>query len=213
MKNQTELMELLPFEIPQSLATYVEQFESDPQAAVDRLEKQLHRRGSDAVGHFLMSWFHFNMGDKEEAISYALKAKTFAPGSPFLEYLHYYLIHPEKFKAWIPADTHRDSNQKPTLNLNVDIIHDLENLIRRLSEAENKKITINLKDTDENVDLSVESQAVDNIASETLADIYTNQGKFDEAIKIYKLLMSSDPEKRPQYQKQIKELEVKKTEA
>lgn len=203
-------MDTLPFEIPQSLASYVEQFESDPQTAIDRLEKQLHRRGSDAVGHFLISWFHFNLGDKDEAIVYALKAKTFAPGSPFLEYLHYYLIHPEKFEAWIPTDTHRDSNQKSTLNLNVDIIQDLENLIRRLSEAENKKITINSDETGENVDLSIGSQVVDNIASDTLAEIYTKQGKFDEAIKIYKLLSTSNPDKKPQYEHQITELKEKK---
>ncbi len=82
-----EFMESLPFEIPQSLASYVEQYEAEPQSAMDRLDKQLHRRGSDAVGHFLMSWFHFNAGELDKAIAYALKAKTFAPGSPFLEYL------------------------------------------------------------------------------------------------------------------------------
>ena len=200
-------MDTLPFEIPQSLVSYVEQFESHPQEAIERLEKQLHRRGSDAVGHFLMSWFFFNLGDNEQAISYALKAKTFAPGSPFFEYLHYFLIHPEKFEAWIPADGHRDSNQRPTLNLNVDIIHDLENLIRRLSEAENKKITFDTNESDNNMDLSVDSQSVDNIASETLADIYTNQGKFEEAIKMYHLLISADPSKKSYYENQIKTLE------
>ncbi len=206
-------MESLPFEIPQSLASYVEQYEAEPQSAMERLEKQLHRRGSDAVGHFLMSWFHFNAGDKDKAIAYALKAKTFAPGSPFLEYLHYFLIHPEKFEAWIPADAHRDSNQKPTLNMNVDIIHDLENLIRRLSEAENQKITIDINAIDPGVDLSAESQKVDKIASETLAGIYAKQGKIDEAIKIYKLLMTSNPGKKSHFEKLLKDLKSREKES
>lgn len=205
-------MESLPFEIPQSLTSYVEQFESEPQLAIERLDKQLHRRGSDAVGHFLMSWFHYNLGDNDKAIVYALKAKTFAPGSPFFEYLHYFLIHPEKFEAWIPTDAHRDSNQKPTLNMNVDIIHDLENLIRRLSEAENQKIVIDMNAIDDDVDLSATSQKVDKIASETLAGIYAKQGKNEEAINIYKLLMTSIPAKKAYFKKQIKDLESRTSE-
>ncbi len=77
--------------------------------------------------------------------------------------------------------------------MNVDIIHDLENLIRRLSEAESQKITIDINAIDPGVDLSAESQKVDKIASETLAGIYAKQGKIEEAIKIYKLLMTSSP--------------------
>lgn len=55
----------LPFDIPKSLASYVEQFDREPLKATKRLKEQLKKRGPDAVGHFLLAWF-YHLKDKNE---------------------------------------------------------------------------------------------------------------------------------------------------
>lgn len=45
------------------------------------------------------------------------------------------------------------------------------------------------------------------IASETLAKIYLSQGKFTEALAIYKILIRKSPEKKDAYQAKIEEIE------
>lgn len=95
-------MHELPFEIPQSLRGYLTQFENDPDRGIANLEAFLKKRGMDAVGYFLLSWLYFNNGQKEDAVQCALKAKCFAPGSPFFQHLHYFLVHPDHFEAWKP---------------------------------------------------------------------------------------------------------------
>jgi tetratricopeptide (TPR) repeat protein len=198
-------MDSLPFEIPKSLVTYTDHFENDPQKAIDKLKNRIQRLGSDAVAHFLLAWFYYKIDNIEEAIDNALKAKTFAPGSPFLEYLHYLLIHPEAFEAWVPENYFRDRNFKSSISLNSNLIQDLETLIQRLTEAESKKITLDNDSTD-STDLSLESQTIDDIASETLAKIYEEQGKFDEAITMYERLSDINKDKRDDYHKQIDRL-------
>ncbi len=95
-------MQELPFEIPQSLSSYVAQFENDPEKGIANLEAFLKKRGMDAVGYFLLSWLYFNNDQKEEAVHFALKAKCCAPGSPFFQHLHYFMVHPNHFDAWKP---------------------------------------------------------------------------------------------------------------
>jgi len=95
-------MHELPFEIPQSLRGYLTQFENDPDRGIANLEAFLKKRGMDAVGYFLLSWLYLNNGQKEDAVQCALKAKCFAPGSPFFQHLHYFLVHPDHFEAWKP---------------------------------------------------------------------------------------------------------------
>ncbi len=110
-------MQELPFEIPQSLSSYVAQFENDPEKGIANLEAFLKKRGMDAVGYFLLSWLYFNNDQKEEAVHYALKAKCCAPGSPFFEHLHYFMVHPDHFEAWKPfapdADDVDETNDEP----------------------------------------------------------------------------------------------------
>ncbi|HEX2868226.1 MAG TPA: tetratricopeptide repeat protein [Ignavibacteriales bacterium] len=45
------------------------------------------------------------------------------------------------------------------------------------------------------------------IASETLAKIYISQGKFSEALAIYKILLSKSPDRKDFYQSKIEEIE------
>ncbi|HKJ34146.1 MAG TPA: tetratricopeptide repeat protein [Balneolales bacterium] len=200
-------MDSIPFEIPKSLATYVDQFNTDPQKAIEKLKIHIHRRGNDAVALFILAWFYYNLDDQKQAIENALKAKTYAPGSPFLEYLHYFLIHPNTFRAWIPDNYYRDSNSKTSFDLNIDLLQDLESLIKRLTEAENKKIQINEEQQIEDTDLSLASQTIDDIASETLANIYEEQGKYKEAINIYKKLCRMMPKKRDHFLDEIAKLQ------
>ena len=110
-------MHELPFEIPQSLNTYLNRFQSDPDKGIADLEAFLKKRGMDAVGYFLLSWLCLNNGRKEEALRHALKAKSFAPGSPFFQHLHYFLVHPDHFDAWKPFapedDVHPEEDVSP----------------------------------------------------------------------------------------------------
>ncbi len=201
-------MEPLPFELPPSLAIYAEQFEEAPERTIEKLEKHLNRRGPDAVGYFLMAWFYVQNDDMPKAIESALKAKTYAPGSPFLEYLHYFLIHPEAFQAWIPSDNNiHPVNESSVYMQPVDFIHDLESLIARLTEAESKKITLDPETSAPAEDLSVPSQSVDDIATETLAYIYEKQGKIEEAKAMYQRLIAMRPDKKKEYTKALKNLE------
>ncbi|MDZ7693336.1 MAG: hypothetical protein U5K69_19840 [Balneolaceae bacterium] len=69
-------------------------------AITNKLKNHLKKRGPDAVGYFLLAWFYHVEGNKDKAIRAALKAKVFAPGSPLMDKLHYYLSHPDAFEAW-----------------------------------------------------------------------------------------------------------------
>lgn len=103
-------MQQLPFNIPKSLASFVEIFENDQDKAITKLQKQVKKRDPDAVGHFLLAWFHHLKEENKEAIREALIAKHYAAGSPLMEHLHYFLVHPEQFEAIVPQN--RYSNQK-----------------------------------------------------------------------------------------------------
>ncbi len=106
-------MQELPFEIPQSLRSYVAQFEKDPERGIANLESFLKKRGMDAVGYFLLSWLYFNNNQNEEAVHYALKAKCFAPGSAFFQHLHYFMVHPDHFEAWKPFEPEVEPELEP----------------------------------------------------------------------------------------------------
>lgn len=203
-------MENIPFEIPGSLKTYVDQFEKDPDSAIDKLDKQLAKRGPDAVGHILMAWFHYLQGHHDEAVRYAYKAKIYAPGSPFLEYIHYNFSHPENFKAWMPETGFTEEKESVTYQVNLDLIHDLDTLINRLGDTEHSKINLDANIKTDDIDLSDSSSQVDDIASETLASIYTKQGKIEEAIDAYRKLCERNPEKKAEYEKEIERLKKDK---
>ena len=114
-KYKIAVMQELPFEIPQSLRSYVAQFENDPEKGIGNLESFLKKRGMDAVGYFLLSWLYINKGEKEQAVHYALKAKCFAPGSAFFQHLHYFIVHPDHFEAWKPFELElNDSGESET---------------------------------------------------------------------------------------------------
>lgn len=203
-------MEPLPFKIPKSLDSYVEQYNTAPKKTITKLEKQVNKRGLDAVGQFLLAWFYYVDGQNEKAIAHALIAKNYAPGSPLMEHLHYFLIHPEKFEASVPASRPKRAKKMLSGKRSAPVL-DLDKLIALLSEVEATKIR--LPDDGEpfnDADLAQDSSKVDDIASETLAKIHVNQGKHKEAIKVYKKLAKSNPEKADHYDEQITALKAKK---
>lgn len=195
----------LPFDIPKSLASYAEHFEEDPQKATQRLEKQLKKRGPDAVGYLLLSWFYHLQEKHDAALDEALKARIFAPGSPFLQKLHYYLSHPKLFEAWTPQTNSGRDVSTPVTGRR-DPLLDLDSLIQKLSSVESKKIRPQSPTFEESKESSKVEKEVDGIVSETLAKIHEEQGKFEAAIRSYQQLKKIKKEKNDYYDEQIERL-------
>ncbi|RNC84637.1 MAG: tetratricopeptide repeat-containing protein [Balneola sp.] len=200
-------MQTLPFNIPKSLSSYVEKFETDPEGSTKKLAKLIHKRDPDAVGHFLLAWFYHLQGQNQLAIKEALIAKTYAPGSPLMEHLHYFLIHPELFEARVPS-TNYSSQRKLQQASRTSPILDLDRLIELLEEVESQRIQIPLGNEDANdEDLSEDSSDVGDIVSETLAKIHEKQGNRSEAIKMYERLITLNEDKAEIYSSQISKLQ------
>lgn len=200
-------MPQLPFEIPKSLASYAEHFEEDPIKATTRLKKQLKKRGPDAVGHFLLAWFYHLKGMNDQAVEEALKARIFAPGSPFLQKLHYYLSHPKAFDAWTPESTQASRPRKTAPSKEAGPVLNLDELIQRLSEVESKRIRPDNDKSQEDSRPTNRHDNVDDIVSETLATIHEKQGKTEAAIRAYKRLKELHADKQAYYDQQINRLE------
>lgn len=200
-------MQELPFNIPKSLSSYVEKFDEDPEEVTQKLKKHLKKRGPDAVGHFLLSWFYHLQDKKGDAIKQALKAKTYAPGSPLMEHLHYFLVHPEKFEAAIPAHSYTSSSLKLQQASRTSPVLDLDRLIEMLEAVESHRIQIPEKgEPFDDSDLSKEAEQVDDVVSETLAKIHSKQGRKKEAIKMYERLIHKNSNKADHYKDQISKL-------
>jgi tetratricopeptide (TPR) repeat protein len=200
-------MPQLPFDIPKSLSSYAEHFDDDPLKATTRLKKQLKKRGPDAVGHFLLARFYHLKGMDEQAVDEALKARIFAPGSPFFQKLHYYLSHPKAFEAWTPERVPR-SQDKTKISKNRGPVLDLDNLIQKLSDVESKRIKPDREASEEPQpsEEATSSDEVDDIVSETLANIHEQQGKYNAAIRAYQKLKKIKKEKTDYYDEQIERL-------
>lgn len=199
-------MEKLPFQIPKSLASYVEQYEKNPVKTIERFKKQLKRRGPDAVGFFILAWFYYQQGEKEKALQCAIKAKTLAPGSPFLENVHYFFSHPKLFDAWRStssnvANSYNEISSSSSTGLN--------SLIEKLSSAQNQKINMNTNTGSKSRknQQPYDNKEVDSIVSETLAKVHEAQGNNTAAIRMYKILRDTKTDNSGFYDTKIKELE------
>lgn len=203
-------MSELPFDIPPSLYSYLEQYESAPDKTTRRLEKQLQKRGADAVGYFLLAWFYYKQEKQAKAVNAALKAKIFAPGSPLFEKLHYFFSHPHLFKAWCTREARYDhasggygiSKSGPVL--------DLDKLIEKLSEVESTRVWYEQDGPgNHGSSMAEESDDVEDIVSETLAKIHEQQGKYQAAIEAYKRLKVTKKDKQSFYDERIAQLQQK----
>ncbi len=194
----------LPFPIPESLRSYAEQFSNQPERSIDRLRSFLKKRGQDAVGHMLLAWMYLQNGQQENAISAAMKAKRYAPGSPFLEHYIFFLLHPDQFEATLPDILEA---QKESKKSNAQISADLEKIIHKLSEK--RGTVVNNPDESpmsEEEDLSKRTSYIQDLATETLANIYQKHGKFQEAIRVYGMLKQTIPERADEFETKISEL-------
>lgn len=198
-------MQTLPFNIPKSLFSYVEKFEEDPEKIIKKLQKHVKRRDPDAVGHFLLAWFHHLQDQNKEAVKEALIAKTYAPGSPLMEHLHYFLVHPELFEASIPSAQY-SSEKKLQHASRTSPILDLDRLIEMLEAVESQRFQISLDGETDETDLSEKSTEVEDIISETLAKIHVTQGNKKEAIKMYERLITINEDKADIYSSEISKL-------
>lgn len=200
-------MKLSAEQIPKSLQGYVDQFETDPDTAIERLENHIQKRNSGAVGYFFLSWLYHRNNQKKKAVQAALKAKVFAPGSMLMERLHYVMAHPRHFNAWEPEQKREPFKRKQHKDRGHPI-QDLDLLIAKLSSAEKKRIKPDLSDEDQ-PDLSENSNQVDDIVTETLAVIHEKQGNFKGAIDTFKKLRRTNSSKKEYYDEQIFRLQQK----
>lgn len=198
-------MQTLPFNIPKSLSSYVEKFDDDPKGITKKLHRHIKKRDPDAVGHFLLAWFYHLQDENQAAIKEALVAKTYASGSPLMEHLHYFLVHPELFEASVP-NTQYSSQRKLQQASRTSPILDLDRLIEMLEAVESQRIQISLDEDVDETDLSEDSTEVGDIISETLAKIHVNQGKKNEAIKMYERLITINEDKAEVYNSEISKL-------
>lgn len=198
-------MSQLPFELPKSLVSYAEHFQQKPQNAILRLERQLNKRGPDAVGHFLLAWFYHLQNRNDEATEQALKAKIYAPGSPFFEKLHYYLVHPDRFEAWTPESARTVKSKTGKKETEAGPVLNLDALIEKLAEVESERITLT-EDQQTKSSVPSDSGETDDIASDTLANIHETQGKTEAAIRTYTRLMKLNKHKKDYYKEKIAEL-------
>lgn len=199
-------MNRIPRKIPHSLRSYLEQYQKDPERAIERLEKHLKRRGPDAVGHYLLAWLYHLKGDRKKAVENAWRAKIFAPGSPAMERLHYYMAHPNHFDAWTPGhDDVGTARMHSTEHRHA--ISDLDSLISRLSSVETTRIQLDMN-REQGRDLGEEASHVDDLVTETLAMIHEEQKSYQTAIDTYHRLIEIHPGKREEYQERIERLKA-----
>ncbi|GEM_PF-210297 len=197
-------MNTFPFQLPDSLKSHLELFQKDPEKATGMLMRHLKRRGNDAVGYFLLGWFFLQLGKDEEARVYAAKAKAFAPGSPFFNYLPYYFKHPSRFEAWLPEKSRQmkpsgiDGSTDSRFFINID------SLINKLSSPEAQRIK--LKKASEHDIKHLPLKVGDGIATPTLARIYEDQQQYEQAIKAYKQIKRREPHRAEDCDSKIEQL-------
>jgi len=201
-----------PFTLPKSLSTYAEQFDDNPGKATDKLQKHLQNRRLDPVGHLLLGWFFHKRGMRKEALEQAVKAKIFAPGSKYISLMHYYFSHPNFTEAWTPDALNYRSNKNKFFQEQISQGYnlDLNELIELLSDAESKKITIKDEQDASQTNTAKPVNNIDDIVTETLAQIHEKQGKLKVAKEAYKKLKKRHgKEKEEYYNKQIQRIEEK----
>ncbi len=199
-------MKSFPFELPESLRSYLVTYLDSPKKGISNLEKHVSKRRNDAIGYLLLSLLYHRAGELTKAIRTATQARTLAPGSTLLENLHYFLSHPDGFEAWVPGDHLKRVRGKDKIsNTSYDVAHDLDTLISRLTRANQKRIKIG----DESAETKFldNTSEVDQLATPTLALIYEKQKKYDEAIRMYKQLMLNRPNEAERFQIQVDRLE------
>lgn len=199
-------MKSFPFNLPESLQSHLDLFERDQDKAIYMLERHLTRRGYDAVGYFLLGWFYLMQDKHDEALRCAVKARTYAPGSPFFMHLPYYFQHPALFDAWLPENYNQPAAVTSMAYQRDDLSNaffvDIDSLINRLSQ---RKRGGAIRPEEDNSEAEREAAAAvkgkkkkdkknappkygTKVATRTLALIYEQHEEYQKAIEVYELL-------------------------
>jgi len=134
----------------------------------------------------------------------ASRARALAPGSHLLEHLHYFLSHPDGFKAWVPQQPDvarasvRSHPSASTLSVDLDV------LISRLTRAGSKRIEVSTER--KSVSRGEDDKVLSDLATPTLAGIYEAQLKFEEAIAVYERLIAMRPSQKGIYENEIERI-------
>jgi tetratricopeptide (TPR) repeat protein len=195
------------FPVPPSLDAYVRLFDESPDKAIAKMEAAVQKRRSDPVLLAWLSWMWLEQGQRADALRYANLAMVQAPGSPIIAQLRYLCTHPDGFAAlrpnWELATT---STSSPSNDFGVPF--DLDSLITKLSHAGNRKITLS-DSAEPSVDMAKESAKRGKIATHTLAMVHEKQGRFQEALDVYKQLLATKPERESVYAEHIARISAK----
>lgn len=202
-------MELQSHQIPKSYQSYLETFEDDPEASIDRLKNRVEKRNAGAVGYFFLAWLYLKNGDKEKALEASIQAKIMAPGSKLMSRLHYYISHPQSFKAWKPTKSRKPFRRDHHSYDQSHPIRDLDELISKLSSVDSKRIKPDMGAEEDKRDLSEKSSDVDDIVTETLAVIHEKQKNYPAAISTYERLKNVNESKSDYFDEQISRLKKK----
>lgn len=201
------IMNLPTGPVPESYQIYLDQFDSDPEGTLEKLENHISKRNSGAVGYYILALLSRKAGRPDDALRYALSARILAPGSKFFKRFPFYIQHPDFFDAWIPEQDSSSKTKKASPETGTSLpIRDLDQLITKLSSAESKRIRVQeegKKTAEDPVDLSKRSAQVDDIVTETLALIHEKQGNYEAAINVYKQLRLTKSHNREHYDEQI----------
>lgn len=202
-------MDLEKYQIPKSYQSYLETFEDDPEAAIERLKNRVEKRNAGAVGYFFLAWMYMKIDDRESALEASMKAKVMAPGSQLMSRLHYYIAHPQAFNAWEPKKNKKTFKKGSHSFQQAHPIQDLDSLIAKLSSMESKRIKPNFDKDEKQKDLSEKSSDVEDIVTETLAHIHEKQKNYHAAIATYERLKNVNTAKSDHYNRQITRLQSK----
>jgi len=192
-----------PLTLPTSLVSYNELYQQDSEEAIKRLEAQAKKRGNDPLCYMLLAWFYLHTGNREMAYDQARKARCFAPGSPFLEYVVYMLEHPDGFDVKVPE--HPFEGELPGFFM--DRALSLDELIERLSDSDSTRFSMS-ESRSPSTTVEFDAQDADDrfFATETLAKIYESQGETGKAIAVYERLLETDPDKSDHFAQHIERL-------
>jgi len=122
-------------------------------------------------------------------------------------------VSAEGYMSWLDELLRMESSTKKTKNTqtNVDKKALQESIIDKFLQNQPKMSKPNVIVETPVIEDKTESQNVEyeDIASETLAKIFVMQKQYDRAIRIYRVLMSKNPQQKKQYEEIIQEIESK----
>lgn len=195
------------FPVPPSLVAYVRLFDENPDSAIAKMETALQKRRSDPVLLAWLSWMWLEKGQRAEALRLANLAMVQAPGSPVIAQLRYLCTHPDGFAALNPSWSVATSSSASMSN-DFGVPFDLDSLITKLSHAGKRKITLT-DSAEPTVDMAKESAKRGKIATHTLAIVHEKQGRYQEALDVYKQLLAAKPERESVYAEHIARISAK----